>query len=158
GPEGDSDGDGANDVTMTPGHVYTTAGAEDSWYTLGIEGGFNLAEGWSNQDGTDEGGREETFADLTPILTSEPQEGDTVIGSTFRYTDGDGGTHELVYTGPGSVRVPVEFLDTLEFLAPENVSGTFNIQVQAYTVDYDDDGGTTAVTATTGSALLELVV
>ena len=52
---------GTADLTMTGGHSYTTAGAEDTWYTLGTESGFNLANGWTNQDAD-----ELTYAHLTP--------------------------------------------------------------------------------------------
>ena len=62
---GDSDKDGTADLTMTDGHIYMTAGAEDTWYTLGTESGFNLANGWTNQDAD-----ELTYAHLTPELVS----------------------------------------------------------------------------------------
>ena len=154
--DGDSDGADGNDVTMTPGHAYTVAGEEDTWYTLGIDDGFNLGTGWSNEDDVNNGGLEQTFAELTPVLTAQDDPSYSVIGTTFRYHDGSG-VVEVVYTGPGSVRIPVEFLDTLEFLPPNNVSGTFRIGVQAYTVDYDDDGDGTSVTALSGQAYLDLI-
>ena len=50
---------------MTGGHIYTTAGAEDTWYTLGTDSGFDLANDWTNQDAD-----ELTYAHLTPELVS----------------------------------------------------------------------------------------
>ena len=56
---------GTADLTMTDGHIYTTAGAEDTWYTLGTDSGFDLANDWTNQDAD-----ELTYAHLTPELVS----------------------------------------------------------------------------------------
>ena len=140
------------DLTMTAGHGYTTAGYEDTWYTLGTENSFNLADGWVNQD-TDES----TYALLTPVLVTGDSAA-TVMGVQFKWTD-NGVEYTATYTGT-AIQVPVTALSTLQFLAPENVSGTFNIQVQAYTVDYDDDseGVGTPATATSGNALLSNIV
>ncbi|WP_225783760.1 DUF5801 repeats-in-toxin domain-containing protein [Xenophilus sp. Marseille-Q4582] len=135
----DSDGNGSGDVTMTAGHTYATTGLEDSWFELGTEGGFHLASGWSNEDGD-----EFTFAVLTPVLvpgSSAP--GDEVIGAEFRYsTDGGETWVTQTYTDTG-LWVPTQYLDTLQFKAPLNVAGSFEIQVQTATVDYDDGAGTT---------------
>jgi T1SS-143 domain-containing protein len=149
---GDSDKDSTADLTMTGGHTYTTAGAEDTWYTLGTESGFNLANGWTNQDAD-----ELTYAHLTPELVSGDSYA-TVIGSQFKWTDSDG-EHTATYTGT-PIDVPVSALSTLQFLAPENVSGTFKIKVEAYTVDYDDDneGTGTPATAVSGEAWLEDII
>ncbi|MGQ0901754.1 VCBS domain-containing protein [Acinetobacter baumannii] len=149
---GDSDKDGTADLTMTGGHSYTTAGAEDTWYTLGTESGFNLANGWTNQDAD-----ELTYAHLTPELVSGDSYA-TVIGSQFKWTV-SGVDYTATYTGT-PIDVPVSALSTLQFLAPENVSGTFKIKVEAYIVDYDDDneGTGTPATAVSGEAWLEGII
>ncbi|MEQ1078163.1 DUF5801 repeats-in-toxin domain-containing protein, partial [Acinetobacter johnsonii] len=149
---GDSDKDGTADLTMTGGHSYTTAGAEDTWYTLGTESGFNLANGWTNQDAD-----ELTYAHLTPELVSGDSYA-TVIGSQFKWTV-SGVAYTATYTGT-PIDVPVSALSTLQFLAPENVSGTFKIKVEAYTVDYDDDNEETGTpaTAVSGVAWLENII
>ena len=149
---GDSDKDGTADLTMTGGHSYTTAGAEDTWYTLGTESGFNLANGWTNQDAD-----ELTYAHLTPELVSGDSYA-TVIGSQFKWTV-SGVDYTATYTGT-PIDVPVSALSTLQFLAPKNVSGTFKIKVEAYTVDYDDDneGTGTPATAVSGEAWLEGII
>ncbi|WP_228157034.1 DUF5801 repeats-in-toxin domain-containing protein [Acinetobacter baumannii] len=149
---GDSDNDGTADLTMTGGHTYTTAGAEDTWYTLGTESGFNLANGWTNQDAD-----ELTYAHLTPELVSGDSYA-TVIGSQFKWTV-SGVDYTATYTGT-PIDVPVSALSTLQFLAPENVSGTFKIKVEAYTVDYDDDneGTGTPATAVSGEAWLKGII
>lgn len=144
----DSDGDGIPDLTMTPGHNYATAGQEDAWFDLNIEG-FNLSAGWSNQDN----GLEATFARLTPELIDGDGGQINAIGSSFRWSE-DGGTSWVVRTFNGApIDVPVDYLDTLEFRAAPDFSGQFSIRVQAYTVDTDDDGGT-VVTAVSGEAYL----
>ena len=149
---GDSDNDGTADLTMTGGHTYTTAGAEDTWYTLGTDSGFNLANDWTNQDAD-----ELTYAHLTPELVSGDSYA-TVIGSQFKWTV-SGVDYTATYTGT-PIDVPVSALSTLQFLAPENVSGTFKIKVEAYTVDYDDDneGTGTPATAVSGEAWLEGII
>ena len=149
---GDSNNDGIADLIMTGGHTYTTAGAEDTWYALGTENGFKLADDWTNQDAD-----ELTYAHLTPELDSGDSYA-TVIGSQFKWTDSDG-EHTATYTGT-PIDVPVSALSTLHFLAPENVSGTFKIKVEAYTVDYDDDnaGTGTPATAVSGEAWLQGII
>ena len=149
---GDSNNDGTADLTMTDGHIYTTAGAEDTWYRLGTENGFDLANDWTNQDAD-----ELTYAHLTPELVSGDSYA-TVIGSQFKWTVSSV-DYTATYTGT-PIDVPVSALSTLQFLAPENVSGTFKIKVEAYTVDYDDDneGTGTPATAVSGKAWLENII
>jgi len=145
--DSDTDSQNGNDVDMTAGHAYTTTGTEDQWFTLGTEnGGFNLEDGWSVEDG------EELFAALTPELTATNGTQTDAAGSQFSYTDGSGNTITQTFGGD-AVRVPVEYLDSLQFKAPENFSGQFKINVQAVTVDTDDDGGE-SVEATSGNAEL----
>src|SRR5690606_31477393 len=73
----------------------------------------------------------------------------------FQWNDG---TKWVVETYVGSpIDVPIEYLDTLQFMAPPNFSGMFEIKVEAYTVDTDEDGGTTS-TAVSGEAVLTNVL
>jgi VCBS repeat-containing protein len=158
----DTNDAGGNDVTITPNHTYTTKGEEDQWFTLGKEAPFDLKAGWSNEDVG-----ESTYARLTPSLVAGgdgPQA--SAIGSQFRWsTNGDtteegGAWQTATYTGT-PIDVPVEYLDTLQFLAPANFSGQFSIGVQAYTVDYDDDDEHHTgepVSALSGSATLANVI
>ncbi|MFN4156230.1 MAG: VCBS domain-containing protein [Paracoccaceae bacterium] len=144
----DSDGNGLPDLTMMPDHAYTTEGAEDTWFTLGTEGAFSMAAGWSNED-TD--GTETTFARLTPELVSGDGVGASAIGSRFQWVEG-GVTQTAIYTG-SAIDVPVSAVNTLQFMAAPNFSGEFRINVQAYTVDRDPDTGV-EVSAVSGSATL----
>lgn len=170
---GDTDKDGQADLTMTSGTTYTNAvGKEDAWFAINQDG-FKLGEGWSNQDGkptggfpnTDskDGGTEATFAVLTPVLVSGAT-GDSAAGAQFRYkdpskvtTDNPEGYVVLTFNGKDSVEIPMEFLDSVEFLPSANVSGTFDIKVQAKTVDTDADGNGTS-TAISGEAWLKGIV
>lgn len=145
----DTDGDGVDDLTITPGHTYATEAEEDTWFSLNQDG-FDLKDGWANQDGIDVGGTEQTFALLTPVL-----DGGSANGSQFRYFDGTT-TQTLTYNGT-AVQIPIEYLDTVEFRAPGNVSGYFEIQIQARTIDTDPDTGATD-TAISGSATLANLV
>ena len=106
--------------------------------------GLSLQE-LANQDAD---GSEQTFALLTPILNGGAT---AAAGSQFSYFDGST-THTLTYAGT-PVEIPVAYLDTVQFKAPENVSGSFEIQVQAKTVDTDPDTGAVS-TAVSGSASL----
>ena len=79
-------------------------------------------------------------------------------GSQFRYSEDGGATfHVLTSDGTNPVEVPSAYLGTLEFKAPENDDGTFNITVQAKTVDTDPDTGLTD-TSISGNATLTLEV
>ncbi|MDO6440732.1 immunoglobulin-like domain-containing protein [Marinobacter sp. 2_MG-2023] len=148
--DSDTDGQAGNDVDMTSGHEYTTTGTEDQWFTLGTEGGFKLETGWNVEDD------EQLFAALTPELTAHNAIQTDPAGSQFSYTDGSGNTITQTFGGD-AVRVPAEYLDTLQFKAPENFSGQFKINVQAVTVDTDDDGEET-VEAVSGHAELTNVL
>ena len=145
----DSDGDSTNDLTMTPGVTYASAAGEDAWFDLNSDG-FDLTVGWSNQDSG-----EETFARLTPELLNGDGSQADAIGSQFRWVEG-GVTRTAIFDG-SPVDVPVSALGTLEFRAAPDFSGQFRIGVQAYTVDTDDDGGT-SVEAVSGQAYLDNVL
>ncbi|MBP6019686.1 MAG: retention module-containing protein [Burkholderiaceae bacterium] len=166
----DSDGDGVDDLTMTKGHDYSTGvgGQEDLWFALNVSGqgagkDFNLKDGWFNQDGKPEegslnpesadGGTENTFALLTPVLV-DGFKNETAAGSKFSYVDGNGKTITLTYNGTDPVEIPMEYLHTVKFQGPPNVSGKFEIGVQAKTVDTDPDTGATSE-AISGNATLE---
>nr|WP_320135597.1 Ig-like domain-containing protein [uncultured Amphritea sp.] len=128
-----------NDVSLV-GHSYTTTGEEDSWFNLGTEGTsgdagyFSLADGWSNEDSS-----ETTFARLTPNLVTGDGSNADANGASFRYST-DGGSTWVTQTYTGSaIDVPIEYLDTLQFKAASNFSGSFSIDAVAVTRDYDED-------------------
>ncbi|WP_229861859.1 beta strand repeat-containing protein [Pseudodonghicola xiamenensis] len=145
----DSDGDTVDDLTMAGGFSYSEAAEEDIWFGLKREG-FDLSAGWSNQDSG-----EETFARLTPELIAGDGTPANAIGSMFRWVEG-GETKTAIYSGD-PIDVPVASLGSLEFRAVANFSGQFQIKVQAYTVDTDDDGGAVAE-AVSGEAILENLI
>ena len=131
----DSNDAGGNDVTLTPGHDYVTPGAEDTWFSLGQEPGFNLADNWSNEDSVSE----KMFALLTPELVVGDGSNTDAIGSSFRYSTDGGTTWVTQVYGGDPIEVPVEYLNTLQFKAAPDFSGSFSIDVQAVTRDYDED-------------------
>ncbi|CAM5208044.1 hypothetical protein CDEF62S_02506 [Castellaniella defragrans] len=151
----DSDGDGTADVTMTLGHDYATAGAEDAWFDLnqatGADATFKLGDGWTNEDTS-----ERTYALLTPVLLNGDGSNANAIGSQFQWIEG-GVTKTAIFAGE-AIQVPVASLDSLQFKAAPNFSGMFKIEVQAYTVDADEDGTGVTSTATSGSAELTNVL
>ncbi|MEL0630481.1 DUF5801 repeats-in-toxin domain-containing protein [Psychromonas aquatilis] len=129
----DTDGDNVADLTMSGDHEYSTTGLEDTWFDLGTDGSESPLAGWVNQDAD---GSEATFALFTPISANGEAD-----GAQFRYTTDNGATWVTqTYTGT-AIEVPIDYLDTLEFKASKNFSGTFEIQVQAYTVDTDPETG-----------------
>jgi len=167
----DTNQDTTTDVQMHGNETYTVAGNEDSWFALGTtytgasntSGGYALADGWANQDSD-----EFTYAALKPVLESGGAAGDSAIGSQFRYSTDNGATWVTRTYAGEAVWVPQQYLNTLQFLAAPNVSGTFQIQVQAVTVDYDDNSEQSAPTGpissgagvdvqTSGAATLDLV-
>ncbi|WP_218023807.1 hypothetical protein, partial [Halomonas halmophila] len=160
----DSDGDGADDLTMNPDHTYGTGvdGTEDEWFALNIASGddaFDLSENWSNQDGTENGGTEETSALLKPELVDSESNvlNESANGATFRYSTngetGDGAEWEELPFNGSPVEVPIEYLDTVQFRAAPNQKGQFEITVQAKTVDTDAEGNTD--TAISGESILD---
>ncbi|MBK1872024.1 VCBS domain-containing protein [Marinobacter sp. 1-3A] len=166
----DTDGNLSDDITMTAGYSYTTPGEEDTWFKLGEEGGFNLEDGWNNEDST----TELTYARLTPELIAGDGSIADATGSAFKYFDGSQWVEEVY--GGDAIDVPVAYLNTLEFKAANNFSGAFEIKVSAYTRDYDEDDiialgktsidqlsqseidGLSYVEAVSGSAVLENVL
>ena len=146
----DTDSDGTADLVMSGDHEYTTSGVEDTWFDLGTDGSQSPLSGWSNQDAD---GTEQTFALLTPILNGD------VNGSQFRYTTDDGATWVTqTYTGT-AIEIPIDYIETVQFKATSNFSGTFEIQVQAHTVDTDPDTGIESEwTSSTYSALTNILI
>ena len=142
----DSNADGTPDLTMNGSFSYSSAGKEDQWFNLN-QNGFNFKAPWSNQDAD-----EKTFALLTPVLGG----GVSAIGSQFMYIDAGGATVTLTYNGI-PLQIPMGSLDSVQFKAPPNVAGSFEINVQAMTIDTDPNTGAT-VTATSGSATLSNIV
>ncbi|HFO0133951.1 TPA: DUF5801 repeats-in-toxin domain-containing protein [Pseudomonas aeruginosa] len=148
-PDRDTDGNNNPDLTMTSGRDYTTPGEEDEWFMLGQEAGFNLKDGWSNEDGrgvenggTAGSGSEQTFALLTPNLIAGDGSQADATGSEFQWgpvVGPDGARQFSEVFGGAPIEVPIEYLNTLEFKAAPHFSGMFEIKVQAKTVDYDED-------------------
>jgi VCBS repeat-containing protein len=146
----DTDSNDTDDLTMTPGKAYTSAGAEDAWFNLNSDG-FILSDGWSNEDTS-----EETFARLTPVLEYGDGSAIDAAGSTFRW-EKDGTIVEEIFDGSTPIDVPVDSLDTLKFKAAADFSGQFRIEVTAYTVDRGEVG-TSKDAAESGGALLENIL
>ena len=142
----DSNADGTPDLTMNASFNYSTAGAEDQWFELATDG-FDFRTPWTNQDAD---GSERSFALLTPVLS-----GGSAIGSQFQYTLG-GVTTTLTYTGT-PLQIPMDALDMVRFRAAPNVAGSFEIQVQALTIDTDPNSSV-PVQAVSGSATLTNLV
>lgn len=163
----DSDNNATTDLTINESHTYVLFGKEDVAYNLGVEGAFNLLDGWSNEDDADDLGKEqhtaatndseETFAHLTTeVLNIDTNAYEPVTGATYLYTDGSGNVVELS-EGANGVDVPVAYLNSLQILLPEDLAGTFRVKVEAKTVDYDEDG-TGSVEALSGEAFLSFVI
>ncbi|NOR58011.1 MAG: hypothetical protein GQ474_05760, partial [Sulfurimonas sp.] len=159
----DSDGDGSNDLTMNIDHTYAAKGSEDSRFDLGSkfasENGNSFESYWSNEDDSDltnntlsQTNSEYTYAKLTAGDSTN------LVGAKFIYTDSLGVEHTKVVTSNvAGVNISVEFLDSLVFIAPAGSNGTFNIKMEAYTIDHDEDDGATK-TQTSGQAILTLEV
>ncbi|WP_144822183.1 immunoglobulin-like domain-containing protein [Marinobacter piscensis] len=176
-----SDGADGNDVTMGSNHIYQTPGEEDDWFVLGTESGagitdFQLSNGWSNEDGkwvndgsgnwsedTSNGRSEDTFALLTPYSTADNDarhDGDNptnnlgraLEGSVFTYSDGTT-TFTLPFAGE-PVKIPMQYLDSVQFKGPADWAGVVKIKVEAHTVDYDEDDSDITAEATSGESWL----
>jgi len=171
------DGGDGDDVTINPDHLYTATALEDGnngagvWFELGTE--FTSEDGsametyWSNEDDTDfttnagtQYDSEDTYATLT--LMTDTSAGFNSTGETA-VTDGqirystDGGTTWITSSTENSIDVPVEYLDTIEFMGGDQFSGDLKIKIEAKTVDSDEDSSATD-TVTSGEAYLRFTV
>ncbi|NWN91628.1 cadherin-like domain-containing protein [Marinobacter adhaerens] len=145
GSEVDTDGDDNPDLTMMDDYTYKTDGEEDEWFDLGTDSGeFQFSEGWSNQDAS-----EDTYAVLTPSLFEGDGTVVSAVGAKFQW---DGGS--ATYTGD-PIEVPIGALDSLEFKATKDFAGTFEINVQAKTVDVNADDPNHTAEAISGEATLK---
>ena len=138
------------DLTMSGDYNYVTNAVEDVWFDL-HQG--SVLSGWENQD---QDGSEETFALFTPAL-SDGINPVSANGSEFRYsTDGGATFVSQTYNGT-AIEVPIAYLDTLQYKAPQDFAGNFEIQVTAKTVDTDPDTSDQSIW-TGGSATLSGIV
>ena len=128
---GDTDHNGQADLTVpTTDHTYAALGKEDTVFDLNIEATDLLNKaGWKNEDQD-----EITTVLLTPVKLSEDGLGSSpAIGTVFTWNGGS-----ATYQGT-PIEVPLSALSSLTFQAPLNDAGTFQVQFQAKTYDYDDD-------------------
>ncbi|RVU80854.1 hypothetical protein EOL70_30120, partial [Leucothrix sargassi] len=173
----DTDGNGTPDLTINPDRVYTATAQEDAAFNLGsgIDANtsttFNLIDGWSNQDDTvnfgeeshttDANDSEETYAHLT-FGNKDGSTFTAIKGAIFTYNDGTGNI-SLTDSGSG-VDIPAAYLNTVTVTPPQDYSD-YNlasgaktaVKVQAKTIDYDEDTGS-SVTATSGESYLTFEV
>ncbi|MFK3915905.1 Calx-beta domain-containing protein [Psychrobacter sp. NPDC078501] len=175
----DTDNDGTPDLTINPNYDFNTQALEDTAFALS-ESGFNLGDGWSNQDDTADFGvndgavtgqtdSEETFALLTFGNKVNGVNGafSSVVGAVFTYTyENSAGvtvTETLVDNGSG-VEIPAAYLNTVTVKPPQDYSdfdldagSSTVVKVQAKTIDYDENDGA-SVTATSGESYLTFTV
>ncbi|NLU13396.1 MAG: hypothetical protein GXX06_09450 [Gammaproteobacteria bacterium] len=164
------------DVTYNPNYVYTQKGEEDEEFDLGVDGSFKLSAGWSNEDGkwvrtgenwtedTSGGRSEDTFALLTPYTTVDNSAQanatvkDILEGSVFTYIGEGGKKFTLPFAGE-PVKIPMQYLDSVQFKGPEDWSGVVKIKVEAGTIDYDeDDNAATKLEVSGESWLTNLII
>jgi hypothetical protein len=127
----DSDGNHTADLIVpTEHHVYDAVSTEDTVFNLNVESTALLDKaGWKNEDAD-----EATTVLLTPVkLSADGLSSSPAIGSVFTWNGGS-----ETYNGK-PIEVPLDALASLTFKAPHNDAGTFQIQFQAKTTDYDDD-------------------
>ena len=159
------------DVTINPSHDYgAITASEDTAFALN-QGGFDLSGGWSNQDDTVNFGEEShttAFNDSEQTyahLTFGNKDGSTftaIKGAIFTYNDGTGNI-SLTDSGSG-VDIPAAYLNTVTVTPPQDYSdfdldagSSTVVKVQAKTIDYDEDTGS-SVTATSGESYLTFIV
>lgn|GEM_PF-2176031 len=166
----DTDGDTNADLEINPDHTYSSNAKEDGnngameWFNLGTDGGFNLETGWLNQDNIDlnydsgnvaQTDSEETFALLTFMDTN----GNPIAGSQYRYSTDGGNTYtSAIIDTNGQVEIPAQYLDTIQIITPDQLSGDFKILVEAKTVDHDEDNVSQTDTEISGASYLYFTV
>ena len=123
--DSDTNNDGNNDVTINTDVTYTTAGNEDQWFDLKTDA-TDLQSFWNNQDNSSE----QTLVNFS-----------AETGSQFRYSSDGGNTWVVqnIASSSSSIDVPVEYLDSVQFMAPAQSDGRFDITMRAKTIDTDED-------------------
>ena len=161
-----------NGVTINPDNNYgtTITASEDMAFALN-QGGFNLKDGWSNQDDTVNFGvpgytgnqtdSEETLALLTfgNKVNGVEDSFTSVVGAVFTYNDGTS-LISLTDNGDG-VEIPAAYLDTVTVKPPQDYSdfslaagSSTVVKVNAITRDYGEDPSDVMVEATSGESFL----
>ena len=126
----DSNTDGTPDLTMNASFNYSTAGAEDGWFAL-----------WPPTVSTSArpGRTRMPTAANAPSRWSRPslrRFGDRIAVPVYAGWRDD---HADLHRYP--LQIPMDALGTVLLKAAPNVAGSFEIQVQALTIDTDPNGG-----------------
>ena len=139
-----------NDITPVTAHSYTTHAEEDTYFNLNTaDAGYLLdaanEDALVNVDGTTNPyGSEETFVVFTNVKYFNGTTEVTPTGATFiKYNDGSA-DKELQFSGTGEVRVPLEFLDTVEIRGAQDFSGTLKVDTYVQNQDLGEDPSETA--------------
>ena len=161
----DTDDDGVSDLTMNASYVYSGEALEDVRFELGskfLEDTNTTFESyWSNQDDSDLQNDVITGPINSEYTYSKLSAGEDtdLIGAKFIYTDAFGVENILTVTNNSTgVDIPIEFLDSLAFIAPSNKDGTFKIKMQAKTIDHDEDNHNITNTQISGESFLTISV
>uniref|UniRef100_UPI00261A7689 hypothetical protein n=1 Tax=Sulfurimonas sp. TaxID=2022749 RepID=UPI00261A7689 len=134
-----------DDITPVSAHTYTTLAEEDTYFDLNnADTDYKLEaaneDALVNEDGTTNPyGSEETFVVFTNARYFDGANEITVSGDTFlRYNNGSSDV-TMKFSGTGEVRVPLEFLDTVEIKAAQDFSGTFKVDTYVQNQDLGED-------------------
>ena len=139
-----------NDITPVTAHTYSTYAEEDTYFDLNTaDAGYVLdaanEDALVNADGTTNPyGSEETFVVFSNAQYFDGPNAISVGGATFvKYNDGTS-DKELQISGAGEVRVPLEFLDTVQIRAARDFAGTFKVDTYVQNQDLGEDASETA--------------
>jgi len=148
----DTNSDGSNDIVNIIAHDYVARAEEDTYFNLNTaDAGLSYTleafneDAKTNVDGaTNPNGNEETFVIFTNVRYFNAATEISVTGDTFvKYNDGSKDI-ELSFSGTDEVKIPLEFLDTVEIKSAQDFSGTFKVDTYVQNQDLGDDANDTA--------------
>ncbi len=132
----DTNHDGNTDVTLNPDHTYATHAVEDAWYDFNTaDAGFVLSA--SNEDDKNNSSNpyasEDTWVEFHSVRDSS---GTILTDAQIMYNNG---SIDVIKTLNAPVQIPIEYLNTVKFKAPDNYSGTVKVDMTLGTLDHDED-------------------
>ncbi len=124
------------DITQNASHIYTTMGEEDSWFNLNTaDGGFSLSATNEDDQDTNPYGSEETFVVFSNAVSIDQDFNIVPLDNVLIKFNGV----EYPLSILGQVKVPIEYLNTVEIKAPANFAGTLAVETVVQSQDFDED-------------------
>lgn len=147
------------DISYNESHYYSTNAEEDTYFNLNsADSNFNLFTINEDDASISPYGSEETFVVFTNLRGVDSNFNTTSLDDAYiKYNDGTQDI-ELKFSANEEVKVPLEFLDTVEIKAPSDFAGTFIVDMYVQSQDFDEDSSNAATIESSQSVMLVIDV